>query len=114
GVTLALGEPLLDLAAGFTLTTPTRSLTAGRVILTTGGRSYPGSGTTGDGYRLAAKFGHTIVPPRPALAPITTAEPWVASLRGVTLPDVRLAVFDGAKSLDVRRGSLLFAHFGLT
>src|SRR6478672_3858752 len=85
GATLALGEPLTDLRAaadgGFILTTPQRLLAARRVILTTGGKSYPGSGTTGDGYRVAAQFGHTIVPPRPALTPVTTAEPWVASLR---------------------------------
>ena len=57
---------------GFALTTPRRVVSTRRVILTTGGQSYPGSGTTGDGYALAAKFGHTIVPPRPALVPITT------------------------------------------
>src|SRR5205085_3241495 len=95
GATLALGEPATDLRAtadGFAVVTPLRTLATKRVILTTGGRSYPGSGTTGDGYRLAAAFGHTIVPPRPALAPITTAVPWVAALRGVTLPDVPLRV----------------------
>jgi predicted Rossmann fold flavoprotein len=117
GATLALDEPLLDLArteVGFTLLTPKRTLHAARVLLTTGGQSYPGSGTTGDGYRLAVKFGHTIVPPRPALVPITTSAPWVADLRGVTLPDVSVRVLDGPAALARRRGSLLFAHFGLS
>jgi len=117
GATLVLGAPVTDLRAaddGFTLTTPLRSLAAGKVILTTGGRSYPGSGTTGDGYRFAAAFGHTIVPPRPALVPITTDAEWVKQLRGVTLPDVALCVREGDKRLATRRGSLLFAHFGLT
>jgi predicted Rossmann fold flavoprotein len=117
GASLALGEPLLDLERrepGFALTTPARMILARRVILTTGGQSYPGSGTTGDGYRLAAKFGHTIVPPRPALVPITVAVPWVADLRGVTIPDTQVRVFDGSRPLAVRRGSLLFAHFGLS
>jgi predicted Rossmann fold flavoprotein len=117
GATLALGEPVTDLQAtdhGFTLTSPQRSLAAGKVILTTGGQSYPGSGTTGDGYRFAAAFGHTIVPPRPALVPITTDAAWVKQLRGVTLPDVALSVREGDKRLPTRRGSLLFAHFGLT
>src|SRR5439155_9066858 len=99
---------------GFNLTTPQRTLTAGKVILTTGGQSYPGSGTTGDGYRFAAAFGHTVVPPRPALVPITTDAAWVQQLRGVTLSDVGLCVFDGDQRLASRRGSLLFAHFGLT
>ncbi len=117
GATLALGEPLLDLERAetdFALATPTRSVQARRVILTTGGQSYPGSGTTGDGYRLAAKFGHAIVPPRPALVPITVAAPWVAELRGLTTPDVKVRVLDGSQVLAARRGSLLFAHFGLS
>jgi len=114
---LALSEPISELersTARFTLTTPTRRLNADKVILTTGGKSYPGSGTTGDGYRIAAQFGHTIVPPRPALVPVTSAEPWIASLRGVTLSDVQLRILDQDQLLATRRGSLLFAHFGLT
>jgi predicted Rossmann fold flavoprotein len=117
GATLALEEPLLDLRrseVGFTLLTPKRTLHAGRVVLTTGGQSYPGSGTTGDGYRLAAQFGHAIIPPRPALVPITTSASWVAELRGLTLPDVAVRVIDGQVVLARRRGSLLFAHFGLS
>src|SRR5207249_1198544 len=77
-------------------------------------QSYPGSGTTGDGYTLAARLGHTIVPPRPALVPITVSVPWVAELRGVTLPDVAIRVLDGDRAIASRRGSLLFAHFGLS
>ncbi len=117
GATLALEEPLLDLSrseVGFTLLTPKRTLHAARAVLTTGGQSYPGSGTTGDGYRLAAKFGHTIIPPRPALVPVTTSAPWVAELRGLTLPDVAVRILDGDAVLARRRGSLLFAHFGLS
>jgi predicted Rossmann fold flavoprotein len=117
GATLALAEPVLELArseAGFTIATPARRLTCHRVILTSGGQSYPGSGTTGDGYRFARQFGHTIVPPRPALVPLTTNVPWVADLRGVTLPDVAVAIMEGDKKLVSRRGALLFAHFGLS
>src|SRR5207248_2703855 len=98
GATLALAEPLRDLGwgeHGFVLTTPHRVVRAPRVILTTGGQSYPGSGTTGDGYGLAARFGHTVVAPRPALVPTTVAAPWVAELRGITLPDVTVQVADG-------------------
>src|SRR5437868_13803477 len=117
GATLALGEPLLELQPGeqgFTLRTSLRAVMARRVIITTGGQSYPGSGTTGDGYHVAARFGHAIVPPRPALVPITVAAPWVPELRGVTLPDVILRVLDQHEVLAKRRGSLLFAHFGLS
>src|SRR5436190_801533 len=80
GATLALGEPLTQLdrrADGWVLTTSQRVLHTTRMILTTGGQSYPGSGTTGDGFRFAAQFGHTIVPPRPALVPLTSPAPWV-------------------------------------
>jgi predicted Rossmann fold flavoprotein len=117
GAILATEEPLRDLTPrehDFALTTPSRVVAARRVILTTGGQSYPGSGTTGDGYAWAAKLGHTIIPPRPALVPITVTAPWVAELRGVTLPDVSLRILYGDKALASRRGSLLFAHFGLS
>jgi hypothetical protein len=117
GAALALAEPVLEMERDgetFRLLTPQRRLRAAGVILTTGGQSYPGAGTTGDGYRFAAQFGHTIVPPRPALVPLTTTAPWVLDLRGVTLPDVTLRIMDEGRSLASRRSSLLFAHFGLT
>ncbi|MBX7168069.1 MAG: NAD(P)/FAD-dependent oxidoreductase [Pirellulales bacterium] len=117
GAVLALEEPCQSLAAdahGFLLTTSRRTLIATSVVVTTGGRSYPGSGTTGDGYPLARGFGHTIVPTCPALVPLTTRQPWVASLRGITLPDVWLRIREGDRTLAERRSSLLFAHFGLT
>ncbi len=126
GAVLALGEALLDLhptERGFHLSTSRRQLDAARLILTTGGQSYPGCGTVGDGYRWCAALGHTIVPPRPALVPITTDAPWVRQLRGITIPDVALRVVElglagdpSAKPrvLAQRRGSLLFTHFGLS
>jgi predicted Rossmann fold flavoprotein len=117
GATLAVGEPVTELHPlddGFSVVTPLRQITAERVLVTTGGKSYPGCGTTGDGYGFAAQFGHTIVPTRPALVPLTVQPAWVGELRGITLPDVQLKVLEENKSLTVRRGSMLFAHFGLT
>lgn len=119
GAVLALNEPVKDVEphpeGGFRVVTPARTLTAERVLLTTGGRSYPGCGTTGDGYALATKFGHTIVSQRPALVPLTVQPEWVGELRGITLPDVNLKVLPAqGKVLTQRRGSMLFAHFGLT
>jgi predicted Rossmann fold flavoprotein len=96
------------------VSTDRRELTAAKVLVTTGGRSYPGCGTTGDGYGWAANLGHSIVPTRPALVPLTVQADWVADLRGVTLPDVSLRVTEDGKLLAARRGSMLFAHFGLT
>ncbi len=127
GCRLVAGEPLVDVARdedGFVLRTTSRSLQAASLIIATGGLSYPGSGTTGDGYRLAATWGHTLVPPRPALTPITTDCNWVKQLQGVTVPDVNLRVVVDeeiatgrprrANPRNQRRGSLLFAHFGLS
>jgi predicted Rossmann fold flavoprotein len=123
GCTLALGEPLVELATGFRLVTASRSIEAANVILATGGQSYPACGATGDGYRWAAALGHRIVPPRPALVPVTSHAPWVKALQGVTLPDVLVWVVDSNRvpnrgkttgCLASSRGAMLFAHFGVT
>ncbi len=118
GATLALGEAVTAMRRGegpIDLDTTLRARSAGQGHhLTTGGQSYPGSGTTGDGYRFAAQLGHRIVPPRPALVPLTTDLPWVADLRGITIADVGVRVLEQEKVLAQRRGSLLFAHFGLS
>lgn len=121
GAELALEEPLTGIeqsAEGFLLTTPLRTLSTARLIVTTGGQSYPGSGTTGDGYEWARRLGHEIVPLQPALTPVTTSAAWVKQLSGVTIPDVALRLLEPAankpKLLDARRGSFLFTHFGLS
>ena len=117
GAELSLSEPVLDLSKkenSFLVTTRNRQLICQRVILTTGGQSYPGSGTTGDGYRWARQFGHTIVTPRPALVPVTVTAPWVKALRGITMPDVEAQIVENGKKRIRKRGSLLFAHFGLS
>jgi predicted Rossmann fold flavoprotein len=119
GAKLALGEPALDVASlptgGFQVQTALRTITAQHLLVTTGGLSYPGCGTTGDGYGFARKFGHTILPTKPSLVPLTTLPAWVPELKGITIPDVSLKLTDGGpKALSTRRGALLFAHFGLT
>jgi predicted Rossmann fold flavoprotein len=118
GATLALQEPATDIDAvegGFRVSTPLRSVTATHVLVTTGGLSYPGCGTTGDGYGFARKFGHTVTKTRPSLVPVTVNADWVKDLSGVTMHDVGVKVLPPAgKPLASRRGSLLFAHFGLS
>lgn len=125
GVTFALAEPVQQIARPealstdhstprLLLTTTKRTVLAEKLILTTGGQSYPGSGTTGDGYRWLAELGHTLIEPRPALTPITVHDEWVKQLSGITIPDVVLRVLDGQQALATRRGSLLFAHFGVS
>ncbi|MFM7129405.1 MAG: NAD(P)/FAD-dependent oxidoreductase, partial [bacterium] len=120
GVRLLTNQPVISVdrsgsVAGFVVKTPTDSFRAARVIMATGGRSFPGSGTTGDGYAMAAGFGHSIIPPRPALVPVRVQANWVNELKGLTLPDVLVKVLDADKKLvDQRREAVLFAHFGLT
>ncbi|MGL4549665.1 MAG: NAD(P)/FAD-dependent oxidoreductase [Gemmataceae bacterium] len=117
GATAVYEEALTGLGpadGGFRLATSRGERHARRVILTVGGQSYPGSGTTGDGYAICTRLGHTVVPPRPALVPLTVDAPWVPALRGLTMPDVTLTVTEDGKKLMARRGSLLFAHFGLS
>lgn len=121
GAQLATGEAVLDIAAnspGFTVVTSGRTLRAETVIVTTGGKSYPGCGTTGDGYAWARRLGHEIVAPRPALVPVTTRDPWIAELKGITLADVCVRLLDpthsSSKALSERRGSFLLTHFGLS
>jgi predicted Rossmann fold flavoprotein len=146
GAELALGEAVTDvvptdeagLRAGhlsdrptpqsFNITTSKRTLRATMLLITSGGKSYPGCGTVGDGYSWLANLGHTIRQPRPALVPLTSDEPWVHELSGVTVPDVIVSVCNSAATesairrrqgapaglLMKRRGSLLFTHFGLS
>ena len=128
GCALALDEGVREIEhgeEGFRLQTTKRTLIAAKLILTSGGQSYPGCGTIGEGYTWARKFGHSIVEPRPALVPLTTDEDWVRALRGVTIGDVSLRVVEtvsndepgaapSVRSLAQRRGSFLFTHFGLS
>ncbi|MGI6357531.1 MAG: NAD(P)/FAD-dependent oxidoreductase [Bacillota bacterium] len=83
-------------------------------IICTGGASYPATGSTGDGYRLAERLGHTIVPPKPALVPLEVQESWAKELMGLTLKNVRLTLFQGGKQLGSEFGEMLFTHFGIS
>ncbi|MGC4005581.1 MAG: NAD(P)/FAD-dependent oxidoreductase [Pirellulales bacterium] len=117
GAELALNQPVTSIVRdgdAFVVHAVRGPIRTPRIVLTTGGKSFPGCGTTGDGYAWAAALGHTIVPTRPALVPLTSMEPWVRELSGLTLPDVELAIRAGDATLAARRSSLLFAHFGLT
>jgi predicted Rossmann fold flavoprotein len=133
GAELELGESMTTVERtgdAFRIETSRRTVMGEKLIVTTGGKSYPGCGTTGDGYSWLAKLGHTIRRPRPALVPLTSDEDWLHELAGITVPDVLLTVIDPqqAESSDrkrrrnllpagvmiERRGSLLFTHFGLS
>lgn len=84
------------------------------VILTTGGKSYPATGSTGDGYTLASALGHTIVMPRPSLVPLETMEDWPAKLSGLALKNVEIVAKADDRVIDKVFGEMLFTHFGVS
>lgn len=85
-----------------------------KVILATGGKSYPTTGSTGDGYKIAKMVGHTIVEPKPSLVPLETYEKKIEKLQGLSLKNVGIKIFDGAKLVYEDFGEMLFAHYGVT
>ena len=87
---------------------------ADRVIIATGGKSYPGTGSTGDGYELAKSVGHTIVPPRPALVPLETKGDIASRLQGLSLKNVSVKVIIDGKKQAEAFGEMLFTHFGVS
>ncbi|PKN40612.1 MAG: aminoacetone oxidase family FAD-binding enzyme [Deltaproteobacteria bacterium HGW-Deltaproteobacteria-18] len=91
-----------------------QTLTADRIILTTGGASYPATGSTGDGYDLAKCLGHAIVPIAPALVPLITAGDTAARLQGLSLKNVRVELRVDGKKAGEDMGEMLFTHFGLS
>jgi predicted Rossmann fold flavoprotein len=84
------------------------------VIVATGGASYPATGSTGDGYRLAESVGHTIVPIRPALVPLETAGNLARRLQGLSLHNVAICVWINGKKQAEAFGEMLFTHFGVS
>jgi len=83
-------------------------------VIATGGLSYPGTGSTGDGYALAEKLKHKIIPLRPALSGVLTREKFTKEWAGVSLKNVRISLFSGGKKIGERFGEMLFTHFGLS
>ena len=87
---------------------------AGKYILSTGGMSYPKTGSTGDGYEFARRIGHTIVPLYPALVPVKTRETWPKIASGCDLRNVRITVFADGKKVAERFGEMEFTNFGVS
>jgi len=84
------------------------------VIVATGGASYPGTGSTGDGYRLAAAVGHSVIPVRPALVPLETAGDVAARLQGLSLRNVSVTLSTDGEPHAAAFGEMLFTHFGVS
>ena len=87
---------------------------ADAVIVATGGKSYPVTGSTGDGYRLAEEAGHTITNLKPSLVPLVCGESWPGLLTGLSLKNVRLTAKCRGKTVYSELGEMLFTHFGVS
>lgn len=87
---------------------------ADAVVLATGGLSYPTTGSTGDGYQMAERLGHTVKECAPALVPMEVSEPWCAALQGLSLKNVTLVMRCGTKEIWQGFGEMLFTHFGIS
>ena len=89
---------------------------ADSVVLATGGMSYPVTGSTGDGYRMAKDLGHTVTELKPSLVPLNCHEGFCSRLAGLSLKNVTLSVFEGDKKKPIFKemGEMLFTHFGIS
>ena len=84
------------------------------VILCTGGVSFPGTGSTGDGYAMARALGHSVLGPRASLVPLVSPDEYCAELAGFAPKNVALTVWEDDKAIFREQGEMLFAHFGVT
>jgi hypothetical protein len=87
---------------------------ARRLILATGGASYPQTGSSGEGYGMAEKLGHTIQPIRPSLVPLEVEESFVRELQGLGLKNVKATLLSGGQKVGEEFGEMLFTHFGVS
>ncbi|MFA6431234.1 MAG: NAD(P)/FAD-dependent oxidoreductase [Candidatus Margulisiibacteriota bacterium] len=91
-----------------------REVNAKKIIVSTGGKSYPATGSTGDGYEIAKKSGHAITPLSPGLSGLVSNAAFIKDLQGLTLKDIIISVIiDGRKKSD-EKGDILFTHFGVS
>jgi len=91
-----------------------RSYKCRKLILATGGLSYPGTGSTGDGYKFARNMGHKVTKLSPSLVPLKTQESWVHELQGLGLKNVGVKVSLGGKLLYQDFGEVMFTHYGIS
>lgn len=89
-------------------------LTADAVVLAVGGASYPGTGSTGDGYEMARRLGHTVGAILPSLVPLVTEDDWVKDAQGLSLRNVRVTLLADDKKIGEDFGEMMFTHFGVT
>ncbi|MDD6618294.1 MAG: NAD(P)/FAD-dependent oxidoreductase, partial [Clostridiales bacterium] len=91
-----------------------KKISADRVLIATGGLSYPSTGSTGDGYRFARETGHSLVEPKPSLVPLMAKEAYISEMQGLSLRNITLSVFQGKKCIYQEFGEMMFTHAGVT
>lgn len=89
-------------------------ITADKVLIATGGKSYPGTGSSGAGFKLASKLGHTVTPLSPSLVPLETRGSTAKNLQGLSLKNVNVTVWCENKKVDELFGEMLFTHLGVS
>lgn len=96
------------------ITSSGKEYNAQSVLIATGGKSYPLTGSTGDGYRMAKELGHTVTNIYPSLVPLVIREKYCSEMMGLSLRNVNLKLFDREKCIFSEQGEMLFTHFGMS
>jgi len=91
-----------------------REFPAKKVVLAAGGASYKSTGSTGDGYEIARRLGHTVEPISPALVPLTVKEEWIKNLQGISLENTAISFVSEKKKVVSGPGEIMFTHYGLS
>jgi predicted Rossmann fold flavoprotein len=91
-----------------------KTISARSYILATGGKSRPETGSTGDGFEWLKQLGHTVVEPDAALVPVKVSDAWVKRISGLTLPEVKITLFQNETKQAMKKGKILFTHFGVS
>ncbi|MEI6293946.1 MAG: NAD(P)/FAD-dependent oxidoreductase [Methanomicrobiales archaeon] len=117
GVAMHYNEPVREVSRKsdhFLIVTRNSIFSGSSLVISTGGASYPGTGSTGDGYRLAASLGHTIAEPAPALSPVIVDGYPFNDLAGVSFDYLVFSLWRDGKKIGSHKGDLLFTHQGLS
>jgi predicted Rossmann fold flavoprotein len=118
GVTVKFQSPVKDLQikSGKISAVDTQKFryTADNIILSTGGVSYPETGSTGDGFKWSEKLGHNVHTPSPNIVPLRASDFWIKKISGTTLSFMKITFFCSGKKSFSKTGKILFTHFGLS
>jgi len=105
----------IDVKSGkFIVNTNNNEMSFDKLVIATGGKSYPTTGSTGDGYKFAETFGHSITKIRPSLVPIEIKENWIKDLQGLSLKNVTLSAYAKKRLLYEEFGEMIFTHYGIS